>query len=122
MTGTGRTRHETRRRQASWLLLLVFVPMLVLSSLHIHAYQYAVHTECAECVNHHPHAGHVAAATPSLHDCVLCQFLTLTYLAATIVAAVFFLRECIVRRGLRRCQKYVDVSSSASPRAPPFVR
>ena len=77
-------KQELRRHIASWLLLAVFVPMLVLSSVHIHDEVETITTECADCVHHNCH-GHIAAMTTWAHDCVLCQFLTLTMLTAAIM-------------------------------------
>ena len=83
-------KQETRRHIASWLLLAVFVPMLVLSSVHIHDEVETITTECADCVHHNCH-GHIAAMTTWAHDCVLCQFLTLTMLTAAASVVVFLL-------------------------------
>ena len=83
-------KQETRRHIASWLLLAVFVPMLVLSSIHIHETGETITTECADCVHHSCH-GHMAAAATWAHDCVLCQFLMLTMLVAAAAGVVFLL-------------------------------
>ena len=61
----------TKRHIASWLLLAVFVPMLLLSSVHIHE----------------------TAATWA-HDCVLCQFLTLTMLTAAMMVVTLYILVC----------------------------
>ena len=75
---------------ASWLLLAVFVPMLLLSSLHIHGYEQTGDEQCKECVHHHC-GGHLGQQTLSLHDCLMCQFLTLSMtVAACIVAITLF--------------------------------
>ena len=79
-----------KRNMASWLLLAVFVPMLLLSSLHIHGYEQTGDDQCTECV-HHQCGGHLGQQTLSLHDCLMCQFLTLSMsVAACIVAVTFF--------------------------------
>ena len=77
----------TKRQINSWLLLAVFVPMLLLSSLHIHGYGQAAEDQCTECVNHHCD-GHLGQQTLSLHDCLLCQFLTLPMVVAACIVAV----------------------------------
>jgi hypothetical protein len=79
-----------KRKIVSWMLLAVFVPMLLLSSLHIHSYDQTGDDQCTECVHHHC-GGHIGQQTLSLDNCLLCQFLTLLMTAATsIVAATFF--------------------------------
>lgn len=103
---------KTRRYIAAWLLLAVFLPMLIFSSLHVHEEDTStVVTECADCVHHTCH-GHMTAATHWAHDCVLCQFLTLTFLATATVSFTFINRTvsvtidvqqrnvCVARRGI----------------------
>jgi hypothetical protein len=74
-----------KRHIASWVLLAVFVPMLLFSSLHIHDDHGSLLTECAECVAHHCQ-GHITQTDASFDDCVLCQFLSLTFVGAAIAA------------------------------------
>ena len=77
---------ETMKRYySSWVLLAVFLPMLVLSSLHVHPEAHLEEGYCKECVHHLPHAGHFGSQTTCSFDCVLCQFLTLPFLMATAV-------------------------------------
>ena len=70
----------TKRHIASWVLLAVYLPMLLVSSLHIHGEAEAHETACAECVQHQCH-GHLSQLSDGMHQCVLCQILTLTYVA-----------------------------------------
>ena len=77
-----------KRHIASWVLLAVYVPMLVFSSLHIHESHYSADAACAECVAHHCH-GHIGQTDVSSDDCVLCQFLSLTFVAAATAVASF---------------------------------
>jgi len=56
--------------------------MLLLSSLHIHPQQPSAVSEGYEdCVQHHC-AGHIVQQVQTLHDCVLCQFLSLPMVVA----------------------------------------
>lgn len=75
-----------KRRIASWVLLSVFVPMMVLVSLHHHGFHTDVEHTCVQCEHHVPHAGHISAQTVSHGDCVVCQFTTLSYLPSLSVA------------------------------------
>ena len=77
-----------KRHIASWMLLAVYVPMLVFSSLHIHESHASTDTECAECVAHQCH-GHIGQTDSSSDDCVLCQFLSLTFTAAATAVVSF---------------------------------
>ena len=84
-----------RRKIASWLLLAVFLPMLLLSSLHTHEPEFQ-EEECAECVHHQSCPGHLASGTLTLHECVLCQFLSLTFFATVTVAFIVrLINECV---------------------------
>ena len=84
---------KTKRHIASWLLLAVFVPMVVLSSVHIHETGETIETACADCVHHSCH-GHLTAMATWAHDCVLCQFLTLTMLTAAVMAVTVYVHVC----------------------------
>lgn len=76
---------DSRRHIASWLLLAVFVPMVFFSSLHVHeGYGAAAATACADCVHHSCH-GHLTPTAAWTQDCVLCQFLTLSFVATAVV-------------------------------------
>ena len=79
---------ERKRQIASWILLAVFVPMMVLSSLHVHHVDDDSDIACAECVDHHC-AGHITQQSGGIHQCVLCQFLTLPLAVATVVVMAF---------------------------------
>ena len=79
---------------ASWLLLAVFLPMLVFSSLHVHEeHDVTTETACNDCVHHSCH-GHLTQTASWAHDCVLCQFLTLTMLTAAVVAVIVYIHVC----------------------------
>lgn len=82
--------HDIRRSLTAWTLLSVFVPMLLLSSLHVHADCSAEVAVCSECADHVTHHSHLSSGSSVLHDCVLCQFLTFTYLSAAVVAVLVF--------------------------------
>lgn len=73
---------KTKRQIASKVLLAVLLPMLLLSSLHIHSVELsAAGEECTNCVQHQC-GGHIAQQAHTLHDCVLCQFLSLPMVIA----------------------------------------
>ena len=106
------------RRLSAWLLLSVFLPMLLLSSLHVHE-SVPVSSGCSECVNHIPHQGHLSIDTIHANDCVLCQFATLPFLMASIVvvAAITWGHKTAIVKPSARLQ--YAVGRHHSPRAPP---
>ena len=79
---------DNRRHITSWLLLAVFVPMLLLSSLHVHESGVGTaETECTDCVHNSCH-GHLTQMASWTHDCVLCQFLSLTFVAFGVACLI----------------------------------
>ena len=59
--------------------------MVLLSSLHIHDVAPAS-DGCSACVNHIPHQGHISLDTVHLHDCLLCHFASLPFVAAVAIS------------------------------------
>jgi len=97
---------ETAKRYfSSWALLAVFLPMLLLSSFHVHPEAHVEGDDCEECVHHLPHAGHISNLTVCSFDCVLCQFLTLPFLVAPLVVFtakrwIHIAPQCLVEQGV----------------------
>ena len=100
------------------MLLAVFVPMLVLSSLHLHAYQPIADDDCTECVHHHC-GGHLTQQTGSAHDCVLCQFLSLPLLVVALVALKGFCRIIKEQQAYQECRICSANRGGLSLRGPP---
>ncbi|MDO4162851.1 MAG: hypothetical protein Q4D56_00485 [Bacteroides sp.] len=71
---------QVRTKLYAWVLLSVFVPMLLVVSLHHHEDHHAQEVTCLDCVHHVPHAGHLTNAQDAFHDCVLCQWYGQPYL------------------------------------------
>ena len=76
-------KNELKRQVYSWLLLSVFVPMMALAALHVHEDFNDPEISCQACVNHQSHAGHLINALSHLHDCVLCQLHSISFLLAS---------------------------------------
>lgn len=111
---------QKRTWAARLLLLLVFLPILMFSSLHIHE-SVAYEGECYECANHLHHSGHISLQTASFHDCVLCQFVTLSFVVAVLVTlpTVLQARSFIINNPTTNylfsiCRHHI-------PRAPPVI-
>ncbi|MCR5180979.1 MAG: hypothetical protein K6C30_07170 [Bacteroidaceae bacterium] len=112
-------KQDTTRHIAAWLLLAVFVPMVVLSSVHVHKERVAVATtECADCVHHNCH-GHMTTMPHWSHDCVLCQFLTLTFLVPTTVCITYINKVVDEKSDAQRRNVCVAHSGIVGLRAPP---
>ena len=111
---------KTKRHIASWILLAVFVPMLILSSIHVHEIAKSSDSECNECVQHRCH-GHVGEQTAAVHACVLCQFLTLSFVPAAVFAVVIINKVSKIHFAHRQSDIRFDVCGIPTLRAPPFV-
>ena len=93
--------------------------MLVISSLHVHEQDETVEKEvCNECVHHHCY-GHISQLSTSIDHCVLCQFLTLTFIAATTVLLVRYNKLLNVRVDARQRNVCVAHGGIVGLRAPP---
>ena len=62
------------RHIAPIVLLATYLPMVVLSSLHVHHETIDAHDDCQQCV------GHIETAHHHDHDCLFCNFLAQSYL------------------------------------------
>ncbi len=111
---------KMKRHIASWILLAVFLPMLILSSVHIHHNAPASEELCSHCVQHHCN-GHLGQLTTSTHSCVICQFLTLSFVAAVATAAVFYKPTYHLPSVHRHHAVCYGVCGVISLRAPPSV-
>ncbi len=78
-------RLEQKRQLCAWVLLLVFIPMVATALFHVHSDCSETELTCQACVNHQAHAGHLSSATGHLHDCVLCQLMSTSYLVASFI-------------------------------------
>lgn len=110
-------RAEHRRRIYAWLLLLVFVPALVATSLHIH--EGTAEVDCELCLHHVRHAGHLEAYHAV--DCPLCQFAGLPYIAAAVMAIAVAVRALHAVYADSDGFPCVGVCGIKSTRAPPAI-
>ena len=109
-----------RRQISACVLLAVFLPMLIFSSLHIHEIPQTTDTECSDCVHHNCH-GHLTAMATWAHDCVLCQFLTLSMLAAVMMAVAVYIHVCKKYHAQPLCGPHAVCCGTIVTRGPPPV-
>ena len=112
-------RLQLRRNISAWALLAIFVPALLLTSLHRHGD--AEDNGCVECVRHQSHAGHIGQQTTCFTDCLMCQFFSLSYLGGSKAPLTLF--PILFAVLLFFLQKLVshDIAEQISPRAPPAI-
>ncbi|MCR5270112.1 MAG: hypothetical protein K6D91_03740 [Prevotella sp.] len=107
-----------KRIFTAWTLLLVFSSMLLVTSFHIHEREAQEETECSDCVRHSCQ-GHLTNVVSWSHDCVLCQFLTLTYVATGAIVISVLSREVCVSIAVRQYPVRTADSGIVGLRAPP---
>lgn len=76
-------RHRALRHIASILLLAIYLPTMVLSSLHVHHETIDTHDDCLQC------AGHFETRHHHEHDCLYCHFLDLDCLGQATAQSTF---------------------------------
>lgn len=111
-----------KRLRSSWLLLLVYVPMLLAVTLHRHdgVQEADAAFYCEDCARNVHHDGHLVAFQPTLHACVLCQLQSIPYLPPLLLTcAVIAVPFCVLRRvAAAPCMRRARAASPA--RAPPY--
>ena len=77
-----------RRRAAvaAWLLSVV-LPMILVVPFHHHEEE-SSDSECELCAHHQPHEGHLASSS-RIDNCLICQFLGVSYLPEASASTPF---------------------------------
>ena len=76
---------QMRRKIYAMILAAVIMPTIFLASYHHH--EAADNgSDCVECAHHHPHS-HISGVRGT-DDCLICQFLTITWLPASGLTAL----------------------------------
>ncbi len=110
-----------RQKSFAWILLCVYVPMVLLASLHVHTLNESVVVDCHDCHTAVHHSGHF---TPSQHhhdDCLSCRFIT------TLVDIPKDVVGFLVKQSVNKIDFYtatapvVAMVAHPSLRAPPFI-
>ena len=80
-------RMERRRAAVAAWLLSVVLPMVLVVPFHHHEEEYS-DSECELCAHHQPHEGHLASSS-QIDNCLICQFLGVSYLPEADASAPF---------------------------------
>ena len=115
------TKIGLKRKVSAWILLSVFIPMLIASSLHVHGVESSTYPICHECISHIPHSGHLLADHMGLHSCVLCQFLSIAFLAASAITFSIISSFLFERNSFIPPFSQSFLGDNTSRRAPPFL-
>ena len=112
---------RVKRSLSAWLLLSVFVPMLMLTTLHRHHVATDTVVTCVDCIHHVHHSGHISEGGTSIDDCLLCQLSTTPYTESVTAELHFYTFTNTVKNfwsvGQLPCRQILHYST----RAPPVV-
>ena len=65
-----------RQQFFAWVMLLVYLPMVLLSSGHVHSWQeFSKSIDCYQCETGLHHCGHITVDSPHHDECLLCRFM-----------------------------------------------
>lgn len=103
------------------MLLAVFLPAWLLAALHRHAPTDLHEAQCAACVHHLPHQGHLSSGNGELSVCLLCQLLTLPIMLAPAFSVPCFKRILTTLRTLLRSRISSLHTHHTQSRAPPVL-
>lgn len=105
---------------SAWLLLSVFIPMVLLSSLHVHPELAGNNEPCHECIDHTVHNGHITAIKATV-DCPLCAFQSSVYQGEAEVVVHISQQVCHVETVWTTPALFMGHASIKQSRAPPFT-
>lgn len=78
---------DKRRTLIGRFLLALYLTILAVGTFHVHEHV-GEDFVCQDCINHVDHAGHISVGDVAMGDCLLCNFLSISYLVAEATALV----------------------------------
>lgn len=119
LTHNGITR---RQQQFAWILLLVYVPMLLLASLHVHTINdFSRAVDCDECHTAVHHTGHITAASHHIDECLFCRFLSTQIDVPRTVTTLVVKQVTAHLEYFLASEPVIRAVAHPSLRAPPFI-
>ena len=111
-----------RQQMFAWILLLVYVPMLLLASLHVHTINdFSRAVDCDECHTAVHHTGHITAGSHHIDACLFCRFLS-TQIDVPSTAATLVVKQVTVHlEYFLASEPVIRAVAHPSLRAPPFI-
>ena len=105
----------------AWIILLVYVPMVLLASLHVHTLnEFSKAVDCDQCHTAVHHSGHITTSNHHIDECLSCRFLS-TQIDVPRTIASFVLKPVAAHlEFFLACEPVVRVVAEPSLRAPPF--
>lgn len=113
----------SRRQQLfAWIILSVYIPMVLLASLHVHSpYEYSASIDCDLCHTAVHHSGHIIASPGQHGECLSCRFLS-TQVDAPHVSVCHIAKQTVSKIELPQAtEPTVAMVAHPSLRAPPCI-
>ena len=119
LTHNGITR---KQRLFAWMILSVYVPMVLLASLHVHSpISISKAIDCVECHTSVHHSGHITTSNHHIDECLSCRFLG-TQIDVPRTVATIVVRPVVVHlEFFLATAPVVRIVAQPSLRAPPSI-
>lgn len=108
-----------RQQRAAWLLLMLYVPLLLAISTHIHT-EVADDIACEECLHHVCHESHFSQDSFTWDDCVLCQLNSAPCVVPSTLSLTTYSNDSHTTPTMAVAIPPTSIVSLHSPRAPPY--
>ncbi len=110
-----------RQRWFAWAILMVYVPMVLLASLHVHSlneFSTAVDCQCHTAVHH---SGHITVGSHHIDECLSCRFLNTQIDVPRTVATLVVKQVAVHLEFFLPVKPVVRAVAHPSLRAPPCI-
>lgn len=87
--------NRTVKKWIAWLLVAAYLPMLLVSVLHVHHVPGAEEAECYQCVRHIAHPAHFGEYHSDEQTCLYCHVLSMPNLALALAAGLVVLMAAV---------------------------
>ncbi len=111
-----------RQRLFAWMILSVYVPMVLLASLHVHSINdFSRAVDCDQCHTAVHHSGHITTSNHHIDECLSCRFLS------TQIDVPRTVTSLVVKQVTTQLEYYlagdpvIRVVAQPSLRAPPSI-
>ena len=113
----------TRRQQLfAWIILSVYVPMVLLASLHVHSINdFSRVIDCDQCHTAVHHSGHITTSNHHIDECLSCRFLGTQIDVPRMVATIVVRPVAVHLEFFLATAPVVRIVAQPSLRAPPSI-
>lgn len=112
-----------RQRLFAWIMLSVYVPMVLLASLHVHSLnEYSKAVDCIECHSAVHHSGHITAGKHHIDECLSCRFLSTQIDVPRTVTSFVVKPVAVLLEAFLPTEPVIRAVVHRLLRAPPFMQ